>query len=105
VYSKDLLSTTTTERVYIYGLGSELMATYILKTSANAVYTVLESHRSYFGSRLMEQGTNNSGVYTITAVTPNRLGSVGKNYPYGENGSTGTIFATYTRDSGGQRRA
>jgi RHS repeat-associated protein len=102
VYSKDLLNLTMTERVYVYGLGSELMATYILKASGNSVYAVLESHRGYFGSsRLTEQGTNNSGVYAVTAVTPNRLGSVGKNYPYGENGGTGGIFATYTRDSGG----
>jgi RHS repeat-associated protein len=101
VYAKDLLNTTTTERVYIYGLGSELMATYILKMSGSSVYTVLESHRGYFGSRLTEQGTNNSGVYAVTAVTPNRLGGVGKNYPYGETGGTGAIFATYTRDSGG----
>jgi RHS repeat-associated protein len=100
-YSKDLVNTTITERLYIYGLGSELMATYILKTSGSSVYTVLESHRGYFGSRLTEQGTNNSGAYAVTAVTPNRLGGVGKNYPYGENGSTGAIFATYTRDSGG----
>jgi RHS repeat-associated protein len=101
VYSWDALSGVTTERVYVYGLGSELTATYILKTLSNPIYTVLESHRGYFGSRLTEQGTNSYGTYTVTAMTPNHLGGVGKNYPYGETGSTGAIFATYTRDSGG----
>jgi YD repeat-containing protein len=90
------------ERIYIYGLGGEILGSYTLKYSGSWMYTVYEGHSGYFGGRLIEKGTNNSsGVYTILPVTMNRLGSVGKNYPYGENGGTDGVFATYTRDSGG----
>ena len=58
--------------------------------------------RSYFGGRLVAQ---QSGANTYQAVIQDRLGSVGKYYPYGEERNSPQLpndqvkFATYTRDS------
>jgi len=58
--------------------------------------------RSYFGGRLVGQQL---GINTYQAVVQDRLGSVGKYYPYGEERNSPQLpndqvkFATYTRDS------
>ncbi len=59
--------------------------------------------RSYFGGRLVGQYLPVNGIYK--AVVQDRLGSVGKYYPYGEERNAPQLpndqvkFATYTRDS------
>ena len=60
------------------------------------------SRRAYFGGKLV--GETQSGV--MLAAVQDRLGSVGKYYPYGEERNQPPLmndqvkFATYTRDSG-----
>ncbi len=66
-----------------------------------AITFVVVSRRAYFGGKLVAQW---NGSYMQSAVQ-DRLGSVGKYYPYGEdrtgNPPNDTVkFATYTRDSG-----
>jgi len=62
----------------------------------------IAAERAYFGGKLVAQ-LNASYGYLVAAIQ-DRLGSVGKYYPYGEDrtgqpGSDTVRFATYTRDS------
>ncbi len=67
-----------------------------------AITFVVVSRRAYFGGKLVGQF---NGSYMQSAVQ-DRLGSVGKYYPYGEERNSPPLindqvkFATYTRDSG-----
>ncbi len=71
------------------------------QTQVTIAFTVA-TRRSYFGGKLVAQW---NGAYMQSAVQ-DRLGSVGKYYPYGEERNSPPLindqvkFATYTRDSG-----
>ena len=69
------------------------------QTQLTVSFTVA-AERAYFGGKLVAQ----LGYGGLVAAVQDRLGSVGKYYPYGEDrsGQTGSDtvrFATYTRDS------
>jgi RHS repeat-associated protein len=89
------------ETVYFFGVDGRRMGSYLVQASpGNPPYSgpsmsfVVASARAYFGGKLI---TGDSGT-----VAEDRLGSVGKYYPYGEvRGSVAASFATYTRDAGG----
>ncbi len=73
------------------------------QTQVAITFTVV-SRRAYFGGKLVGQYNPGLGANTLPAVQ-DRLGSVGKYYPYGEerggNPPNDQVkFATYTRDSG-----
>ena len=71
-------------------------------TQQVAIAFPVATRRAYFGGRLVSQW---NGVYMQSAVQ-DRLGSVGKYYPYGEERNSPPLsndqvkFSTYTRDSG-----
>ena len=62
----------------------------------------MTQERSYFGGKLVGQLTGQAG--SMQAAVQDRLGSVGKYYPYGEERNTPQLtndqvkFATFTRD-------
>ncbi len=70
-----------------------------------AITFTVVSRRAYFGGKLVGQYNPGLGANTLPAVQ-DRLGSVGKYYPYGEERNSPPLindqvkFATYTRDSG-----
>ncbi len=63
------------------------LATYQIGFTGTVVYFGMTSTNVYFGSKLISKGSYNvtgSGDYvTLAAVTADRLGSIGKFYPYG----------------------
>ena len=94
------------EIVNMFGADGKMLATYTPSVPWNNTQTQLTvsftvaAERAYFGGKLVAQMSNG----TMTAAVQDRLGSVGKYYPYGEDrsGQTGSDtvrFATYTRDS------
>lgn len=103
-------SLTGAEEVTYYGVSGQRMGTYGFIAYADAsgghLELTVQTMSAYFGSRLIRKGVNNgAGQMSWTWVLPNRLGSVGVYYPYGEdrggsNPGNGTDkFATYFRDS------
>ena len=94
------------ETVFFYGINGKRLAAYTpqVKYSSGtpqSIYYLLGEERVYFGKYI---GNANTGIVSGgTAVGQDRLESVGKYFPYGED-RTGTPndavkFATYTRDS------
>jgi len=98
-----------TSQVNMFGADGKQLASYAVSGAWNnttknqvAVNFAPVAVRSYFGGRLVGQqlGTN---IYE--PVIQDRLGSVGKYYPYGEERNSPQLpndqvkFATYTRDS------
>src|SRR5690348_1272413 len=85
------------ETVAMFGADGKLAATYTPQPAWNNTQnqvpiTFTGSTRVYFAGKLIKQNGGN--------VVQDRLGTVGKFYPYGEQrDSTGAMFATYTRDS------
>jgi RHS repeat-associated protein len=84
------------------------LATYQISTSGSVVYFALTSTRAYFGSKLISQGTyNSSGTgdkVNLAPVVADRLGSIGKFYPYGverpsATGNDKEKFTGYFRDA------
>src|SRR6185437_1353777 len=90
------------EKVNFYSVTGQKLGTYQLQLNtappgpASLKVALLET-RVWFGKKLV--------MLNGTAVTPDRLGSFGTYYPYGEDRGTGNPpadrekFATYTRDS------
>lgn len=90
------------EQVSYYGIGGQKLGSYSLTigtpqqgyTCCYSMSLTAGGFNVYFGSKLVRNGT---GV-----VKPDRLGSVGKFYPYGEDRGAGANdtekFATYYRD-------
>jgi RHS repeat-associated protein len=93
------------EVVHYFGAGGQWMGSYQVNYSAGppvSLTLTLYGDRAYFGGKLVMMGTTSFGTFSRAAVAPDRLGSVGTYFPYGEGrGSGGGMFATYTRDAGG----
>jgi len=82
------------------------LATYQVSTSGGLYFT-LTSTNVYFGSKLISKGTYNSGgsgdYVTLAPVAADRIGSIGKFYPYGTERPSATgndkeKFTGYFRD-------
>jgi RHS repeat-associated protein len=84
--------------VYFYGVDGQQLGAYPLNSGASAIEIA-----TYFGSKRLGFNTNpNNGSETATA--PDRLGSYGQYYPWGESKSGNNpadiwSYATYWRDS------
>ena len=84
------------EQVNMYGADGKMIGTYSL-------FSATTTERIYFGGRLVAQQSVNQGA--PVPIVQDRLGSVGKYYPYGEERNSPQLpndqvkFATYTRDS------
>jgi len=83
------------------------LSAYQLSVSGTTVYFTLKTTLVYFGSKLISKGTYNSsgsGDYvTLAPVAADRLGSIGKFYPYGTERPSATAndkekFTGYFRD-------
>ena len=79
-----------------YGAGGQKLTTYSLNNNGVQPTAVSTGRFYYFGGKLIK----NAGGY----VTPDRLGSIGKYFPYGQERPSATTnnkekFATYYRDS------
>ncbi len=91
------LTTVSNEVVYFFGVTGQRMAAYTLVAYASppTVSMTRSNDRVYFGGKLIR---GDSGQW----ADPDRLGSVGTYFPYGENrNGGGGMFATYTRDGSG----
>jgi len=86
------------QHVYFYGVDGQQLGAYPLSSGASALEI-----STYFGSKRLGFNTNpNNGSETATA--PDRLGSYGSYYPWGESKSGNNpadiwSYATYWRDS------
>src|SRR5579883_2087248 len=90
------------ETVTMFGADGKMIATYGMNLVGTVVSFNTAPARVYFGGKLVAYSTPGQ---TPVAVVQDRLGSVGKYYPYGEErnapqlGNDQVKFATYTRDS------
>jgi RHS repeat-associated protein len=79
------------------------LATYNLVTQGQTTQFVMIGQNAYFGGKLVAKGVPNS-PWTLTAVASDRLGSIGKFYPYGQEiNPTSDLtekFTGYFRDAG-----
>jgi RHS repeat-associated protein len=88
---------------YLYGLGGERLMEFEETCTGGACGGYTETQRwIYFAGRKMFSKTGS----TLKAVTPNRLASEAKHFPYGETdgtppADTKDYFATYRRDGTG----
>ncbi|HLG96093.1 MAG TPA: RHS repeat-associated core domain-containing protein [Bryobacteraceae bacterium] len=98
------------ETVVLFGADGKQVATYLPQLTWTGTQLQmsfsLATARVYFGGKLVAQQVYANGVCCNSgAVVQDRLGSVGKYYPYGEErnapqlGNDQVKFATYTRDS------
>ncbi len=97
-----------TDTITLFGADGRQIATYQWSAPWNNTQTQVaipfqaSARRAYFGGKLVAQ--SQSGV--MLSAVQDRLGSVGKYYPYGEERNSPQLpndqvkFATYTRDSG-----
>ncbi len=97
-----------TDTITLFGADGRQIATYQWSAPWNNTQTQVaitfqaQARRAYFGGKLVAQ--SQSGV--MLSAVQDRLGSVGKYYPYGEERNQPQLpndqvkFATYTRDSG-----
>jgi len=88
--------TQTVDEITYWGANGQKLATYSLATYFSALVNSPVGTDYYFGGKLIR----NTGGY----VTPDRLGSIGKYFPYGQERPSATTdgkekFATYFRDS------
>jgi len=90
------------ETVTMFGADGKMIATYGMNLVGTVVSFNTAPARVYFGGKLVAYSTPGQ---TPVAVVQDRLGSVGKYYPYGEERNAPQLqndqvkFATYTRDS------
>jgi RHS repeat-associated protein len=88
---------------YLYGLGGERLMEFQETCTSGACTSYTETHRwIYFAGRKIFSKTGT----TLKAITPNRLASEAKHFPYGETdgtppSDTKDYFATYRRDGTG----
>jgi YD repeat-containing protein len=93
------------DSISLFGVDGKLIGTYTAGAAWNQTQTQIpmlfyvQTQRAYFGKRLVALGQ------TFGPAVQDRLGSVGKYYPFGEDRNSTYIpndqvkFATYTRDS------
>ena len=97
----------STDTVTLFGVDGRLVGTYQwsaawTNTQNQVALSFQGKQRAYFGGKLVAQ--SQSGV--MQSAVQDRLGSVGRYYPYGEERNAPPLnndqvkFATYTRDSG-----
>jgi RHS repeat-associated protein len=93
----------STVTYYLYGLGGERLMEFEETCTGGACGGYTETQRwIYFAGRRMFSKTGT----TLNAITPNRLASEAKHFPYGETdgtppADTKDYFATYRRDGTG----
>jgi RHS repeat-associated protein len=88
--------TQTTDEVTYWSVSGQKLATYQLGTYGTNLVATQTGTNYYFGGKLLKNSTG--------YVTPDRLGSIGKYFPYGQERPSATTdgkekFATYFRDS------
>ncbi len=95
----------TNDSISLFGIDGKLIGTYTAGAAWNQTQTQIplsfyvQTQRAYFGKKLVASGQ------TLGPAVQDRLGSVGKYYPFGEDRNSTYIpndqvkFATYTRDS------
>jgi len=91
----------TSQAVFVYGANGKMLGEYSITVGSSSLTVATMNLTVYFGKKRIGV-TNSSGV--TTAFSPDRLGSSGQYYPYGEgkggNSPADTwSFATYWRDS------
>ena len=89
-------STQTVDEVTYWGVNGQKLMTYQLSVSGSALVATATGGNVYFGGKLISNATG--------YVTPDRLGSIGKYFPWGQERPSATTdgkekFATYFRDS------
>ena len=97
------------DEIDFWGANGQKLATYQVVTAVGGALSFnLATTNVYLGSRLIAKGTvNSSGLYdmvTLASVTTDRLGSIGKFYPYGQERPSATAndkekFTGYFRDA------
>jgi RHS repeat-associated protein len=88
--------TQTVDELTFWSVNGQKLVTYQLSISGSSLVATATGTNQYFGGKLVK----NTGGY----VTPDRLGSIGKYFPYGQERPSATTdgkekFATYFRDS------
>ena len=91
----------TTDEVTFWSVNGQKLASYNILMSGNSMIFNQNVANYYFGSKLIGHYTSNVGL-SITAT--DRLGSIGKYYPYGQEKPSATTngtekFTGYFRDS------
>lgn len=89
-------STQTTDEVTFWSVSGQKLCTYQLSVAGSSLVAAATGTNEYFGGKLIKNSTG--------YVTPDRLGSIGKYFPYGQERPSATTdgkekFATYFRDS------
>ncbi|MEO8025676.1 MAG: RHS repeat-associated core domain-containing protein, partial [Bryobacteraceae bacterium] len=88
--------TLSSEEVYFYSVTGQKLGTYSISGDQSPAFTQTSTN-VWFGGRLIQRNGS--------TVAPDRLGSIGKYYPYGQEKGSGNPangvekFATYTRDA------
>jgi RHS repeat-associated protein len=88
--------TQTVDEVTFWGVNGQKLTTYALQLDSGQFIATPTGNNYYFGGKLIKNATG--------YVTPDRLGSLGKYFPYGQERPSATTdgkekFATYFRDS------
>jgi RHS repeat-associated protein len=91
----------TAQAVFVYGVRGQMLGEYSITVGSSSLTLAMTNLSEYFGSKRIGV-TNSSGV--TSAFAPDRLGSAGQYYTYGEgkggnNPADSWSFATYWRDS------
>jgi RHS repeat-associated protein len=86
----------TVDELTFWSVNGQKLVTYQLSTSGSSLVAMATGTNQYFGGKLVKNATG--------YVTPDRLGSIGKYFPYGQERPSATTdgkekFATYFRDS------
>jgi RHS repeat-associated protein len=92
----DTNGTQTTDEITYWSATGQKLATYQLSAYGTQLVATATGTNQYFGGKLIKNSTG--------YVTPDRLGSIGKYFPYGQERPSATTdgkekFATYFRDS------
>jgi RHS repeat-associated protein len=100
-------SNNSIDELAFYGVSGQKLGTYSVSVVGIALKFYMTSTRAYFGGKLLAEGTNGSGNadhVQLTPVAADRLGSIGKFYPYGQERPSATTndkekFTGYYRDA------
>ena len=106
------VQTLTAKEVYFYGIDGQKLGVYSLLNGTSIghqpmLYLGATQLNVYFAGKFVGRSAKpigSAGSVAFNSTTPDRIGSLGKYYPYGEERGTITAndqekFATYTRDS------
>src|SRR6202158_4366247 len=94
----------TPEEFTFWSPAGQKLATYKLQTQGTTIAFTYTSSNVYFGGRLVTKGVDPNNALNLNPVAADRLGSIGKYYPYGwerpgatQNGTE--KFTGYFRDA------